>query len=633
VATVGPGGVFAEFLAANLKPGLEVAIFSPEVRDDPRIRGVLAAKAVTPLVTDGMRGQKARISLQDLAGLARRFLDLGEATMPDELSEFEVNPLALTAAGVVALDALGRLGGERLDSPPPRPISKIESLLKPRSLAIMGVSDRMNPGRVILDNVIRSGFPRDRIRVVKPGVDSIEGCQCFEDLSSLPEPVDLLVLAIGAAQVPEVLEEVIHDRRAESVILIPGGLDERAESRPLAEGIRASLDEARKSEDQGPVLNGGNCLGIRSWPGRYDTLFIPPYKLSPKSAGIAADEAERRPLGEAREAGVSTGGAGPSPVALISQSGALALARLERLPWLDPRYVVTLGNQSDLTAADFLEYLKDDPHLRTYAFYLEGFQPLDGRRWLRLAAEIVEGGRTVLLYRAGRTGAGGMAAASHTASIAGDYRVTRELALSAGVLVAETLREFEDLLRLSVLLEGKTIDGLRLGAVSNAGFECVSMADNLGPFTLAHLGSGASRRVQAVLEGRRLGGIVGVQNPLDLTPIADDEAFEEAVRAILDDEGVDVGVVGCVPMTPALKTLGAAHGHPEDVTAEGSLARRLVRLGQECRKAWVAVVDGGRLYDPMATVLEAGGVPTFRTSDQAMRGFGRYCQWRLMSRS
>ncbi|HSN85514.1 MAG TPA: CoA-binding protein, partial [Thermoanaerobaculia bacterium] len=235
----------------------------------------------------------------------------------------------------------------------------------------------------------------------------------------------------------------------------------------------------------------------------------------------------------------------------------------------------------------------------------------------------------VILYRAGRTPAGARATASHTASIAGDFAVTRELAQEAGVLVAETLEDFDDLIRLAVLLRGKRVDGWSLGALSNAGFECVGIADNLGRFVLAPFSPETEDRLTTALATRRLNGIVDVHNPLDVTPIFDDAGYEEAARAILEDPSVDVGLIGCVPLTPALDTLPPDSAHGEDVRRPGALADRLARLFAESPKAWVAVVDAGAPYDPLVRVLEEQGIPVFRTVDRAMMALERYCGWRV----
>ncbi len=603
VVTFGPGGIYTEFLARNFKAGRDVAIFSPEVEDEAHIEASIDRVAVMSLVTGRLRGQAAKIQAAAVVPAVSRFMGLARRYMPETIAECEINPLVVTTHGLVALDILVKLSSETAPGsgiPDPRarhdrPVHKLKNLLEPSSAAIIGVSDKLNPGHIILNNLIREGFDRSRISVIKPGSDSIEGCRCYPDVASLPECVDLLVLAVSAAQAPDVVADVIEQRKAESLIVIPGGLEEKRGTEHLTARMHQALARARESEWRGPLVNGGNCLGIRSLPGRYDTMFIPEHKMPVPGGQV-------------------------SPIAFISQSGAFAISRMSKLP-LNPKYAITLGNQMDLMIGDYLAYLKDDPDIRVFAVYVEGFRPLDGRQFLKAAADIVAGGRTVILYRAGRTAAGAQASASHTASIAGDYAVTRELAQSAGVVVAETLRDYEDLIKLFTWLGEKAVGGWRLGAISNAGFECVAIADNLGRFELPAFDEMTAARLESVLKSSRIDTVVDVHNPLDLTPMAGDAAYEESVRAVLYASNIDAAIVGCVPLTPAMNTLPAGPAHREDLTREDSFVNRMVRLKHATIKPWIAAVDAGKVYDPLVAQLEANQVPTFREADRALRLF------------
>lgn len=609
VITVGLGGVQTEFLARHLEGGRGAAVFAPGVHDADGVRRVLGSKAFSALVTGGVRGTPPYLGLSELADVVRRLIAFANTPDGAAFAELEINPLALTPAGPVALDVLGRLRHSPAAAPvAPRPIARIHSLLEPRTAAVIGVSGAENPGRTILRNMLRAGFPAERLAVIKPGGGAIDGVPCLERVTDLPAPVDLLVVAVAAAQVPGILETAIAGRLAEAFIVIPGGLGERRGTEPLESRLRDTLRRARGTAWGGPVVNGGNCLGIRSVPGRYDTMFIPPHKLPPTRAT-------------------------PAPLAIVSQSGAFAVSRSSKLLGLNPRYVISVGNQTDLTVGDYLTYLRDDPAVRVFGFYVEGFRPLDGLRWLEAAAEIVASGREVVLYRAGRTPAGAEAMASHTAAVAGDYAVLRELAESVGVVVADSLDDFDDLIRLFSYLDTKEVAGTRLGAVSNAGFECVAIADSLGAFTLAPLSAAGTRRLREVFRSARLDDVMEPRNPVDLTPITADAGYDAAVRTVLDDDGVDVAIVGCVPLTPALNTLAAGAGHAEDLTRDDGVVRRLARVRQESPKAWVAVVDAGPLYDPMVEDLLAHGVPTFRTADRALRLFDMYCRRRLHGRA
>ena len=577
----------------------------PCFHSDDRVCSALSDVAVIRLLTNPPRGQMPRLKLDQIVAAINKLIWLGR-NFGNLISEFEINPLVIADGALIALDVLVKLSHAPQLNSSARPVEKIKHLLEPRSAAVIGVSEKLNPGHVIVKNLLREGFDRTRLYIVKPGMKSLEGCHCYSDIASLPERVDLLVVSVAAAQVPETVAEVIETRKAESIVIIPGGLEEKRGGKLLASRMHSALAAARMTDWRGPVINGGNCLGIRSRPGRYDTMFIPQHKLSTADA-----------LGSPVR---------QFPVALISQSGAFGLAKADKLAGINLKYNITLGNQMDLTVGDYLAYLKDDPEIEVFAVYVEGFAPLDGLKFLKATEEIIARGKTVVLYRAGRTPAGAKASSSHTASIAGDYAVTRALARRAGVVVAESMADFEDLTRLFTFLRGRKVAGRRLGAISNAGFECVAMADNLRNFTLPIFGEQTMQRLRAVFERCRIELVVDAHNPLDLTPMADDAAYEVAVLAVMQDENVDIGIVGCVPMTGALNTLSHDDQHHEDIDRKDSVVQRLLRLNDEIAKPWVAVVDAGLLYDPMAARLEDAGIPTFRTADRALRLFDAFCK-------
>ena len=604
VVTFGPGGVHAEFLSRALRNGEAFAAFSPALERAGAIEAALTRLSAVRLATEPQRGAPARLPLSALADVVRSLLALATLADGGALTELEANPLVVSAGRLVALDALGRIDAARPASAAPRPLARVKNLLEPRSIAVMGVSEKLNPGRIILKNVLREGFDPAAVTVIKPGTERIDGCRCVPALADLEAPVDLLVLSVSAPQAAEAVAEAADRHLAESIVLIPGGLDEKPEAAPLVARMRDSLARARATAWGGPVVNGGNCLGVRSRPGRYDTLFIPDYKLP-------------RPPGE------------PSPLALITGSGAFAVAKGNKFSDLQPVYTITIGNQMDLTVADHLEALATDDRVEILALYLEGFRPGDGERFLRVSEQLRQRGRTVILYLAGRTAAGAEAASSHTAAVAGDFAVACALAREAGVVVADSLDEFEDLVRLFTLLRDRRAAGWRLGALSNAGFEAVAIADSLGPFQLARWGADTSCSLLATLANARLADIVAPRNPRDVTPLLGDEGNAEIFRAILADGAVDAGVFGCVPLTQALQTLAPGAGHNEDLARPAGIVARLAALRRESAKPFVAVVDAGALYDPLAAALESRGIPAFRTADRAMRAFARWCEARM----
>lgn len=615
LVSFGPGGIYTEYLAAKFKPGESTITLSPFAATREFVKSLLSHNVVAGLVSAGLRNTKPSIDIDRLVDAIMAFLSAAKALASCGISEFEVNPMVIrsTEASLVALDCLVKLKDFSSSglvyqkgtvpynaAQASRPVSTIDKILKPRSAAIIGVSEKgLNNGRIILRNLLENGFDASKIYVIKPGAGRIDGCRCVPDVVSLPEKVDLFILVIPASGTPETLAQIAQMDKAWSVILIPGGLEEKSGSHMLIDRMKKALQEAR-GQGKGPLINGGNCLGIRSVPGKYNTLFIPEEKL-PMPRGKVA------------------------PLALLSQSGAFGITRISKHPDINPKYILTLGNQMDLTIGDYLEYLAGDEAIRVFAVYVEGFKALDGLKTFKAAKEIVESGRSLILYRAGRTSAGAGAAASHTASIAGDYAVTKALFESIGAMVCDSLDEFDDAIRTFTLLEGRKAKGNRLGALSNAGFECVAFADNLGGMKLADFSDRTNAILSGVLKDAGISDIVDLHNPLDITPMGSDEAYDRSFRAIMADENTDIGIVGIVPFTSRMNSLSAdPERHREDVNAPDSISNRYGSLLAETDKPFVTVVDTGKLYDPLVHILEKHGIVVFRTADRALRMLERW---------
>jgi acyl-CoA synthetase (NDP forming) len=597
--TCGPGGVHSELLGSALRQERALTIVTPGLLSRTRLSKLLTHTTAANLMTTAQRGRPARVAPEVLVDTLTALYDCAETLWIEGVEEIEINPLVAYRGGLIPLDVLVRMGKGQRAQRKPRPIEKLGHLLEPRSIAIVGVSRRLNPGRMILKNNQREGFDPGRVHVIKPGGGEIEGCQCLPSLDVLPERADLLIVAVNAEQVPTILQDVIQGRHAESVIVIPGGLDEKPGGKALMGGVLASLRKARESDWRGPVVNGGNCMGIRSSPGQYDTFFLPDYKLP-------------------------AGGGADSNAAMVAQSGAFLAARSSKMSKIPFKYSISIGNQVDLTVGDYLSYLAEDADLQVIALYVEGFESGDGLRFLELAEALRCQGRKVILYRAGRTEEGILAAASHTASLAGSYATTVALARSVGVQVAESMEEFEDLVALAVRWTGRPLAGTRIAGLSNAGFECVALSDHLEHLALAEFTPETEARFGELLLRARVNHLVEVHNPLDVTPMMGDELFAEAAAILLADPNVDVGVIGCVPLTGALQTLPAASSHNEDLEGEHSIASRLAILWQRSEKPWIAVVDGGRQYDAFSDALEQAGVPSFRSMDRAIARLEAY---------
>ncbi|MCX7168747.1 MAG: CoA-binding protein, partial [Proteobacteria bacterium] len=306
----------------------------------------------------------------------------------------------------------------------------------------------------------------------------------------------------------------------------PGGMGETEASREPARRMLATIDNARRA-GVGPVFVGANCLGIISHPGNYDSWFIPEERL-PRTQKKAQRSS-----------------------ALISQSGAFLVTRLSKNAWLDPAYMVALGNQNDITHGDMVESFAANPDIHVIGAYVEGFKDLDGLALARAVRKATAAGKQVVIYKAGQSAAGGRAAMGHTASIAGDYEVCLSVLTQAGALVASDVSEFSDLFYISDCMRDKLVGGKRLGAVAGAGYDTVAIADSIqvGDFSmsLAEIGPSTRERLVAILASKKLDALMEVRNPFDINPGADDEAHLLCTEAMAAEPGVDSVVVGLDP--------------------------------------------------------------------------------------
>jgi acyl-CoA synthetase (NDP forming) len=596
VLVFGLGGLLTEWYG-EMAPGRTTAILRPgEVK-----QGLQHAVATSPALRIFFEGSRARaqapLALDDVAALLESLSKNLSSYAPDNgagnptLEELEINPLLLCADGRwVAADGKARFSSRRA-AVSSRPLSKISSLLAPRSAVVVGASATgANPGRIILKNLKQSdGVAYGHLWAVHPRERAIDGVPCVPSVAALPEKVDLAVVSVPATAATEVVA-ALADGKAESIILIPGGFGEAGRG-DLEAALRKALADAHERPDGGPVLVGGNCLGIVS-KRQYNTFFLPQYKL---------------PFHDAQ---------GDSLVA-VSQSGAYLVSLTSNLDGIVfPRASISYGNQMDLTAADFLEYFAGDPSVRLLVFYIEGFAPGDGERFVKTAKRVTAEGRHVVVFKAGQTALGAEAARSHTASLAGDYAVAQALLEGAGVQVARTLDMFEDYTKVHTMLGDRPPAGRRLAVLSNAGFECSAVLDKLYGLEPAAFGPATLARLKACLPG-----IAHAANPVDATPMADTPAFVEAAAAMLDDAEVDMLLVSPIPVTPALDILAPDPfgAHSENLFSKGALAQELLRLFRATKKPVVVNVDSGRLYDDFVMVLQRGGIPVFRKIDRASR--------------
>ena len=617
VISAGLGGTDTELYAERFRKGQAIVASSTAATNGQSFFELFQKTICYKKLAGLSRGQRRVVTNEQIIECFSSMIELANYYSPLNphapyvIEELEINPFAFTDYLMVPLDGMCRFSKPGSISAP-RPHQKIGKLLHPQTIGVIGVSPtRMNFGRVILNNILANGYSPSNIRIIRPGLESFEGITCVPDLASLDCRLDLFVVAVGSEQIPGLVDEILDRNVAETVMLIAGGMGETGESLQRAVELKEKIQAAHAIGDGGPLFLGANCLGVISHPGKYDTLFIPEVKL-PKERG----NRQRR-------------------AAFISQSGAFMITRLSKRPELDPAYMISVGNQNDLTLGDMLKYFKDDPEIDVLGVYAEGFQDLDGLTFIQAVREAVIAGKDVIFYKAGRTPEGKTATSGHTASLAGDYMVCESCVRQAGGIVAQNFSQFEDLLILAQRLHNKEVFGNRLAAVSGAGYEAVGMADNIlsddFQMKMAAFTPRTIEKIKEVLKDKRLDSLVEVKNPLDINPGSDDEAHVKIVGELAADPNVDAIVVGLDPLSPAMRTLADPDSEKYSFSTSSSIAKAMPLLVAKLKKPVIGVVDGGRLYDALVDELMSNGMAVFRSSDRAVHALATYIEARLFA--
>jgi acyl-CoA synthetase (NDP forming) len=511
-------------------------------------------------------------------------------------SEFEVNPLVVDyERNLIAIDGLAHFlpRDDALDLLSGPDAEGMDPLFWPKGIAVVGVSstDSNKTGNNIATLLHNLGRTDLYLVNVKGGTATIGDREysMHRSLLEIEGDVDMVVVTVPAGLAPAVIEEAKR-KGSRGIVLIPGGFSEVHGDRSLEKDI---LEIVRGT---GMRIIGPNCLGIFRAPSDgqpgLNTLFIPEEKL------------EYRPKKE-------------SNVALLTQSGAMGLSLLDKLKAaIYPKVVVSYGNQLDVDPGDLAAYFENDADIDVLAFYIEGFQTCGGRKFYDA---VRRSRKPVIVYKAGRTDAGSRAAASHTASMTGDYKVALAAFEQAGAVVAEHILDHKDLVKTFALMGGKIIGGRRVAGVVNAGFESTYAADSLGGLELAHFSADTESKLREALPP-----FVAVNPFLDLTPMADDALFERCIELVLDDPQVDSLFISIVPHTVMLHTKWEEMEHDQE-----NIAFRIIRQGKKSEKPIVVSVNAGTMYNPFIEALEEGGVPTFTTAERAMSALNRLVNYRL----
>ncbi len=439
----------------------------------------------------------------------------------------------------------------------------LDVFFKPESVAVIGATE--NPGsvgRTVLWNLISTPFG-GTVYPVNLKRPSVLGIKAYPSIGAVPEQVDLAVVITPAQTIPGVIRDCAAAGVRGAIVISAGFKELGPEGAKLEQQL---LDEAQKG---GVRIIGPNCLGVMCPPTGLNATF-------------------------------GRGMARPGSVGFISQSGALCTAVLD---WSFTELVgfsafLSIGSMVDVGWGDLIYYLGDDPRTKSILIYMESIG--DARSFLSAAREVALS-KPIIVIKAGRTAAGGKAAASHTGSLTGSDDVLEAAFRRSGVL---RVNQISDLFYMAeVLAKQPPPKGPKLTILTNAGGPAVLATDALitSGGELTDLSKETFEEFNSFLPATW-----SHNNPVDIIGDATPERYAKALATASKDPNAD-GML--VVLTP------------QDMTDPTQIAEQLKPYANQGDKPVLASWMGGPEVAAGERILNAAGIPTFSYPDTAARMF------------
>ena len=383
--------------------------------------------------------------------------------------------------------------------------ASLQALLRPRSIAVIGASEREGSiGSALTRNLLESGFRGD-IALINPKAETIYGKESFATLREVPYELDLAVIVIPAAYVEQSVQECA-DVGIKALVIISAGFAEVAGGRATEQRIMSIV------RAHGMRMVGPNCMGILNTDEQspFNVTFAP----------------TKPPTGN---------------IGFLSQSGALGIAVLDYVKdhHIGISSFLSVGNKADVSGNDVAAFWLQDPATKVIALYLESFG--NPRRFAKIAP-IVSEEKPIVAVKSGRSSAGARAASSHSASLSSPDIAVTALFEKTGVIRTDSLEELFDVVTL--LSSQPLVAGNRVGIVTNAGGPAILLADALewNGLNVAELSPQTMETLRAFLPPQ-----ASVQNPVDMIASATPDQYRRAIAAVGADANVDALIAIYVP--------------------------------------------------------------------------------------
>ncbi len=440
----------------------------------------------------------------------------------------------------------------------------LDAVFKPQKIALFGAKD--DPGTVgatLLKNLRNETF-KGKVYPINPNRKEVFGSPCYPSIESLPEKVELAVIATPAKTVPGIMDS-LKKSGVTAAVVISAGFKEAGE-----EGAQLEQEVIRIARQGGISVIGPNCLGVMNPLISLNATF---------AKGMAL----------------------PGNLAFISQSGALLTSVLD---WsfqekIGFSGIVSIGSMADVDWGQLIDYYGQDPQTEAIILYMESVGCV---RSFLSAARQASLEKPIILIKAGRSEQSQKAAASHTGAMAGSDKVFDTALKRTGILRVNTIGNLFDMA--AALSKQKRPKGPNLAIITNAGGPAVLATDAViyKEGKLASLSPSIIKTLSSFLPDAW-----SRSNPIDLLGDATPDQYAQAVEVIADCDEADAILIILTP---------------QDVTDATETARKVAAVGEQAGKPILASWMGGPNVQEGIKVLNDSNIPTFSYPDEAAKTFG-----------
>ncbi len=457
---------------------------------------------------------------------------------------------------------------------------RLEALLRPRTIAVLGASERPSIGRAIIESLPRLGF-RGSVYPINPKYTELLGTRCYSGITELPTKPDVIAFCVSRSRVLENFK-LAAAHGASGVVIYDGGFAERGE-----DGRHLQAEIVGLCREAGIALCGPNCMGI----------------LSPSSGSTTYMQEIRETRGLAGNVG------------MISQSGSICIGMLSDIRRFGYSHLVSSGNEAVVAMADYLEYLIDDETTKVIALFVETVRDTD--RFVAALDRAASNGKPVVVLKVGRTERAQRAITGHTGGLAGDSRTVSALLRAHRAIEVDDLDELTEVL--AVCQGARWPEGRRIGAVTASGGQAELILDVAARRDIELPPLPEQCRSEAE---RVIGPITGDGNPLDAWGNGDWSANFPHAFAVMDANASCDTIVYCNDSND-----GQPMGQPGDPVG---YCKPLAAAAAKSGKPHVLMnMRPGVMSREQADFLRQHGIAMIGGARQGLGAIDRVAQWSL----